>query len=172
MSDTPDTGAPGVLRQEGPHRVKVAPGSQSALAPSVGVGTKRLRPAVGAAPVPVPMGEGDAPHLSPLLKQRQGTGASTTEVRRLPGRAAVNGRFAPGAEPAQPRVRPAEPSALEQRLAALAELNSKTSRSVTAFEGQVTALTGPAIGVPSAADAQTPDAPKRSLRTLFTRRSS
>lgn len=172
MSDTPEPNTPGVLRQEGPHRVKVAPGANSALAPSVGVGTKRLRPAVGAAPTPVPMGEGAAPHLAANLRLRNPAGASTTEVQRLPGRAPVHGRFAPGEEPAEPRVRPAEPSALELRLAALAELNARTSRSVTAFEGQVTELTGQATALQSAPDASTPQAPSRSLRTLFKRRSS
>ena len=130
-------GAPAVLRQDGPHRVTVAPGAHSALAPSAGVGTKRLRPAVGAAPLPR-LDSNDAQATAALDgRRRSPRDSSSTEIRRLPGTAAVKGRFAPGQEETlSPAPRPST-AALEARLASLARLNQETSATVTAFEQQI-----------------------------------
>jgi hypothetical protein len=97
MSETSEPqGKPGIVRQEGPHRVQVAPGSHSALAPSVGVGSKRLRPAIGAAPLPDAFVEGAEAVGIGMRRHVQGGASSTTEIRRIPGRSPVNSRFAPG----------------------------------------------------------------------------
>lgn len=168
MSDQPsDTAGPAVLRQEGPHRVKVAPGSQSALSTSVGLGTKRLRPAVGAVPMPDAAASAAAELGQAQLRSRAAGQGSTTEVRRLPGRAPVNSRFTPGQADAVPESRMAT-DALERRLSALAELNSKTSRSVTSLERLVLPPQGDEAAPPAGdASAQPP-----AKRGLFNRRSS
>ncbi|NBQ91759.1 MAG: hypothetical protein EBS47_07655 [Betaproteobacteria bacterium] len=168
MSETTDPGKPAVLRQEGPHRVKVAPGSQSALAPSVSLGTQRLPPAVGSAPAAQARGEVTAERRSATLRQQpRAAASSSTEVRHLPGRAAINGRFAPGAE-ASGTAELADTNALEQRLSALAELNSTTSKTVTAFESRVGSL-GEPVSAPVGAGNT---APVNTKRSLFKRRAS
>lgn len=168
MSDKPsDAAGPALVRQEGPHRVKVAPGSQSALSTGVGLGTPRLRPAVGAVPMPdvgasSPTGLGQA-----MLRPRAAGQAPVTEVRRLPGRAPVHGRFAPGEADATPDPRQAT-DALERRLSALAELNSKTSRSVTTLERSVLPPTEEKAAPPAGEPPTQPPV----KRGLFNRRSS
>jgi len=147
MNEPSDHGAPGIIRQEGPHRVNVAPGSHAAMAPSgAEQGGKRLRPALGAAPLPTQADQGTAHDMEDTLRKRPGAGGSTTEIQHLPDRVAVNGRFAPGEASPAPAAPRAAPNALEQRMAALAELNSKTSRTVTAFESEVTPVAGTAAG--------------------------
>ena len=163
MSDATPSAKPAVLRQEGPHRVTVAPGATSALAPSVGPAAPRLRPAVGAQRPAVPAGGEPAQAREAGLRQRAAAvSGSVTEVRRLPGRSAIHGAFAPeGKEPrsGQPS---AAASALEQRLSALAELNSNTTKTVTTFElgvGQVERSSSAA----QTREDTSPDKPKRSL---------
>lgn len=163
MSDATPSGKPGVLRQEGPHRVTVAPGATSALAPSVGPAAPRLRPAVGALRPAVPAGDESASAREGSLRQRAaGVSGSVTQVQRLPGRSAIHGAFAPegnGSSSGQPS---AAASALEQRLSALAELNSNTTKTVTTFElgvGQVERSSSSA----QTGEHTSPDKPKRSL---------
>jgi hypothetical protein len=130
---------PTVLRQEGPHRVKVAAGSNSALSSSVGVGTKRLRPAIGAAPPRGLDAQALAALLPPTLRGRGSRESSSTEVRREAGRGPVGGASA-AADPrdgAGPRDQ--STAELEARLAALAQFNQKTSKAVTALEHQISA---------------------------------
>lgn len=170
-TDTEPDSQPSVLRQEGPHRVKVAPGSQSALAPSVGLGTGRLRPAVGAdtdaAPIP-----GAAPKIdSPTLGRRSPVRGSVTEVRHLPGPAAVRGRFAPQANPRSTPPSQSGPSDLERRLSALAALNARTSADITAFERSISVPASDGTTDESNATAPAVE-PTKGLRSLFKRRSS
>lgn len=167
MSEADDTQKPGLIRQEGPHRVKVAPGSQSALAPSVGLSKPGLRPAVGQAASPVAAG---VHHTLPSagLRHRQGGGASVTEVRRMPGRTPISGRFAPGQVAPSSAPEPAQPSAWDQRLAALAELNARTLSAVQSFEAEVK----PAEPVQPAASPARDVSSAHRLRNLFKRRSS
>ena len=176
MSDPSEPqGKPGIVRQEGPHRVQVAPGSHSALAPSVGVGSKRLRPAIGAAPLPGAFVEGAEEVGTSMRRRVQGNDGSTTEIRRLPGRAPVNSRFAPGNE-SKVASTVAAPSALEKRLTALAELNAQTSKTVTSFEREVSSqnpdtvqpIKSTAAADPAAAGAG--HEPGTSIRSLFKRR--
>lgn len=162
--------APAMLRQEGPHKVTVAPGGHSALSSNVGLGTKRLRPAVGAAPVPTPLSS-DGPGLSPASLRTRGpaSGGSVTEVRRLPGRAPVSGRFLPGQAEPSSAPRDDRAAALEKRLAALAEFNARTSRTVTALEREVNP---PAVEAMANPDNPPTEQEPAGLRRLFTRRSS
>lgn len=170
-------GKPGVIRQEGPHRVQVAPGSHSALAPSVGVGSKRLRPAIGAAPQPGAGFTGSEPDATSLKRHMAGSMGSTTEIRRTPGRTPVNGRFAPGDAP-NAASSTAAPSALDLRLMALSELNAHTSKTVTSFEREVSSQsldTGAPVKSMSEADpaaAGSSAARGTTLRSLFNRRAS
>ena len=129
--------APAVLRQEGPHRVTVSAGSNSALSSSVGVGTKRLRPAIGAAPPPGLDAQALAALLPPTLGRQALRESSSTEVRREAGRAPVNGRFAPGQRDQDTAPRNQSTAELEARLAALAQFNQHTSTAVTALERQM-----------------------------------
>ncbi len=129
--------APAVLRQEGPHRVTVSAGSNSALSSSVGVGTKRLRPAIGAAPPPGLDAQALAALLPPTLGRRGVRESSSTEVRREAGRAPVNGRFAPGQLDQGAARRDQSTAELDARMAALAQFNQHTSKAVTALERQI-----------------------------------
>jgi hypothetical protein len=131
------TAAPAVLRQEGPHRVTVSAGSNSALSSSVGVGTKRLRPAIGAAPPPGLDAQALSALLPPTLGRRSGRESSRTEVRREAGRKPVDGRFAPGQADPVSSARDQSAAELEARLAALAQFNQHTSKAVTALEVQM-----------------------------------
>jgi hypothetical protein len=176
MSETSEPqGKPGIIRQEGPHRVQVAPGSHSARAPSVGVGSKRLRPAIGAAPLPDAFVEGAEAVATGMRRQVQGGASSTTEIRRIPGRSPVNSRFAPGNESTVASTA-AAPSALEKRLTALAELNAQTSKTVTSFEREVSSQnpdTVQPIKPTAAADPAAAGAghePGTAIRSLFKRR--
>ncbi|MFM8665133.1 MAG: hypothetical protein ACKOE3_03025 [Betaproteobacteria bacterium] len=86
----------------------------------------------------------------------------------MPGRSAIHGAFAPegnGSRSAQPA---AAASALEQRLSALAELNSHTTKTVTAFEVRVGQVERPSSAAQPGEQASL-DKPKRSL---FKRRTS
>lgn len=170
--------SPGVIRQEGPHRVQVAPGSHSALAPSVGVGTKRLRPAIGAAPLPGAFVDGTQGSGSAMRRQADGAVGSTTEIQRTPGRTPINSRFAPIKEATASSAK-AAPSALDLRLTALAELNAKTSKAVTSFEHEVSSRSpktvkpeGATAGAADSAAAGAPDAQGTPRRSLFKRRPS
>lgn len=164
MSDATPSAKPGVLRQEGPHRVTVAPGATSALAPSVGPAAPRLRPAVGAQRPAVPAGSEPAPAREAGLRQRAaGVSDSVTEVRRLPGRSAIHGAFAPEGNGSRLGQSSAAATALEQRLSALAELNSNTTKTVTAFEVRVGQVERPSTSAAQPGEQVSQDKPKRSL---------
>lgn len=168
MSDAPSSGKPAVLRQEGPHRVTVAPGAHSALSSSPGPSGPRLRPAVGAASPQAPEGGAAPMRQAASLRQRSGAGAAAvTEVRHIAGR--TPGTAGPHSETdAERAAASAALSALEQRLSALAELNFKTSKTVTSFEGDVGfhAQPTPAPG------GLEPPVPQKASRSLFKWRSS
>ncbi len=163
--------APAMLRQEGPHKVTVAPGGHSALSPQVGLGTKRLRPAVGAVPIPGAVLP-DLPAAT-LRGGRVGEGTSVTEVRRLPGPRVPQGRWAAGVPDSDASERAAQADALAQRLSALAELNVRTAKGVTALEREAgLGLDSVASALPDESPNDASDPPKPTgLRRLFNRRS-
>jgi len=169
MSEPSNPGKPGVLRQEVPHRVSVAPGATSALAPSAGPAGPRLRSAAGHSPSSVPGADAAPQRQQASLRRRADVSdGSSTEVRHLAGRKAVNAVFTPKQESLGALHAPAATSAIEQRLSALADLNSNTLKTVTAFEGRV----GPQDQPSSAADVAEQTAPEKAPRSLFKRRSS
>jgi hypothetical protein len=168
MSDTTTAGKPAVLRQDGPHRVTVAPGAHSALSPTVGPSGPRLRPAAGAGTSQGPGGSVVPLRPSANLRSRAAdAGSSGTTVQRVAGRASSRGGTLPEGGVGR-AASAAAVSALDVRLSALAELNSKTSKTVTAFEGDVGFQDEPTrlSGGPA------PPEPQMAPRSLFKRRSS
>ena len=168
MSDSPDSGKPAVLRQEGPHRVAVAPGAHSALSPTANLNGPRIRPAAGAASSQALVGSGASMRRAASLRQGAGAGAgSVTEVRHMAGRTPAQG---PGhsENSAARAAASAAHSALEQRLSALAELNSKTAKTVSSFEGDVGFQAQP---TPTPGGLE-PPLLQKATRSLFKRKSS
>lgn len=145
MSDGPAEAAPApaVIRQEGPHRVSVAPGATSAFAKPAPLDETRLRteaPAVDLRTVPSDDSL-DGMGVAALRSRSARKPAPSTTVRHQIG---PDGSWQRQPEPASERQRrEAAAQALQERLNRLSTLNAETSRRVSAAESAVLKAAGP-----------------------------
>lgn len=135
--------APAMIRQEGPHRVSVAPGATSAYAKPAPLDENRLRTEpTGVDRRSVPSdGTGPGAPAARLRTRGAGDAASSTSVRHQIG---PDGAWQRQPEPPSERQRrESAAQALQERLNRLAALNAETSRRVAAAESTVLKAAGP-----------------------------
>lgn len=146
----PSKPKPAVIRQDGPHRVSVSQGTQSALSGSGSLSNQRLPFGAVEARAEVALGDGRPAQgragVAPSLHRRDAASSVTVRLAE-PTHSAPRPAPQEDERTAQERRRVAD--ALEARLGALSKLNAETSHRVVTIEAQL-APPAPSPATPSA----------------------